>query len=152
MFALLDRLQRVINSAARLVLRVRRRDHMTRHLKYLGWLPIAKRIDYKLAVNAYRCLCRCADRPLPLRCMNCSSPLYLSSLLRFHLPKRNLPSATARTLSVPLSRTITHGDRAFSRSCSLVWNSLPANVTSAPTISVFRSRLKCHLLELSYPK
>ena len=43
--ALLDRLQRVINSAARLVLRVRRRDHMTRHLKYLSWLPIAKRID-----------------------------------------------------------------------------------------------------------
>jgi hypothetical protein len=145
-------MHKVINTAARLVLRVRRREHMRRHLKHLRWLPIPQRIDFKLAVHAYRCLCRCEDRPLPVGCPNCSAPLYLSSRLRYHIPGRNLRSATDRTLIVPPSRTIPHGDRAFSRSCSLVWNSLPSSVTSSPNIYVFRSRLRTHLLELSYPK
>ena len=149
---LLDNMHKVINAAARLVLRVRRREHMRRHLKHLRWLPIPQRIDFKLAVHAYRCLCRCEDRPLPVGCPNCSAPLYLSSRLRYHIPGRNLRSATDRTLIVPPSRTIPHGDRAFSRSCSLVWNSLPSSVTSSPNIYVFRSRLRTHLLELSYPK
>jgi hypothetical protein len=63
--ALLDRLQMVLNSATRLFLRVRRREHDTRHLQYLNWLPIWWRIDFKLNVLAYHCLCRCCDRPLP---------------------------------------------------------------------------------------
>jgi hypothetical protein len=51
-----------LNSAARLMLR--RREHVTRHLQYLNWLPIRRRIDFKLGVLAYR-LCQCCDRPLP---------------------------------------------------------------------------------------
>ncbi len=152
--SLLDRMQKVINAAARLVLRIRRREHMKPHLKHLRWLPISKRIDFKLAVHAYRCLCRCEDRQLPAGCSNCSAPLYLSFRLRYHIPGRNLRSrrATDRNLVVPPYRTITHGDRAFSRSCSLVWKSLPSSVISSPNIHVFPSRLRTHLLELSYPK
>ncbi len=40
-------MQKVINAAARLVLRVRRREHMKRHLKYLRWLPITQRMDLR---------------------------------------------------------------------------------------------------------
>ena len=32
-----------------------------------------------------------------------------------------------------------------------VWNDLPADVTSAPSLSTFRKRLKLHLFPLSYP-
>jgi len=32
-----------------------------------------------------------------------------------------------------------------------VWNSLPDRVTSAPSVAVFRSRLKTHLFNISYP-
>jgi len=32
-----------------------------------------------------------------------------------------------------------------------VWNSLPDLVTSAPSVAVFRSRLKTHLFNISYP-
>ena len=66
--ALLDRLKMVLNSAARLILRVRRREHVMRPLQYLNWLPIWWRIDFKLNVLAYRCLCRCCDHPPPPRC------------------------------------------------------------------------------------
>jgi hypothetical protein len=45
-FAPLDHLQMVLNSAASLILPVRRREHVTRHLQYLNWLPIRRRIDF----------------------------------------------------------------------------------------------------------
>ena len=32
-----------------------------------------------------------------------------------------------------------------------VWNSLPEHVTSGPSVAVFRSRLKTHLFDISYP-
>jgi hypothetical protein len=61
---LLVRMQKAINSAAKLVLSVRRQEHIIRHLKHLRWLTIPQRIDFKLAGHAYRWLCRCEDRLL----------------------------------------------------------------------------------------
>src|SRR6218665_1932910 len=47
---LLDRLQSVLNSAARLVCNRRKYDHVTPLLRdRLHWLPVQYRIDYKLA-------------------------------------------------------------------------------------------------------
>ena len=65
----LDRMQRVTNAAAKLV-RVRRRERITLHLRKLKWLPATRKIEYKLAVHASRCLCRCEVRPQPPRCFN----------------------------------------------------------------------------------
>jgi hypothetical protein len=127
-----------LNSAARLMLR--RREHVTRHLPYLNWLPIRRRIDFKLGVLAYR-LCQCCDRPLPPppRCLNSSAPLYLSSLLHVYLPRRSVRAGLRPALSISPFRTIAHANRAFSHSCSLVWNSLPPSVTSSPSVPVSRS-------------
>ena len=48
------RLQRVQNNAARLVMKKRRRDHVTPLLKQLQWLPVKFRCQYKIATLAYR--------------------------------------------------------------------------------------------------
>ena len=48
------RLQRVQNNAAWLVLKKRRRDHVTPLLKELHWLPVKFRCQYKIATLAYR--------------------------------------------------------------------------------------------------
>ena len=45
----------------------------------------------------------------------------------------------------------TVGDRAFPVAAARVWNSLPDLVTSALSVTVFRSRLKTHLFNISYP-
>jgi len=45
-----DPLQRVQNVAARLVLNLRIRDHVTPALKQLHWLPVASRIKFKLCL------------------------------------------------------------------------------------------------------
>ena len=46
-------LQRVLNAAARLVLELGPRDHVSAALHELHWLPIRKRIDYKLCLLAH---------------------------------------------------------------------------------------------------
>jgi len=45
----------------------------------------------------------------------------------------------------------TVGRRAFTVAGARVWNDLPADVTSAPSLSTFRKRLKLHLFPLFYP-
>ena len=52
----LDRLQSVINAAARLTVGVQHYDHISPLLVELHWLWMAERIQYKLCVLVYRCL------------------------------------------------------------------------------------------------
>jgi GTPase SAR1 family protein len=47
---LIEKLQKVQNSAARMVLRAKKCDHVTPLLHTLHWLPVQARIDYKLSV------------------------------------------------------------------------------------------------------
>jgi len=54
-------------------------------------------------------------------------------------------------LCVPAVRLPTVGRRAFSVAGARVWNALPADVTSAPSLFTFRKCLKLHLFPLSYP-
>jgi hypothetical protein len=51
-------LQRVLNAAARLVLELRPRDHVSAALHELHWLPIRKSIDYKLSLLAHNMVMR----------------------------------------------------------------------------------------------
>ena len=44
----IDKLQRVQNSAARLISGLRRTDHTTPVMKELHWLPVDARIDIKI--------------------------------------------------------------------------------------------------------
>ena len=52
---LLDRLQSVMNAAARLVFSARKYEHINPLLRDLHWLRTPQRIEYRLAVLAYRC-------------------------------------------------------------------------------------------------
>jgi len=47
-------------------------------------------------------------------------------------------------------RLATVGRRAFSVAGARVWNALPVDVTSAPSLFTFRKRLKLYLFSLSY--
>jgi len=62
---------------------------------------------------------------------------------------RDYSSSSSSSLSAALS--VYRRDRAFPVAAARVWNSLPRLVTSAPSVAVFRSRLKTHLFNISYP-
>ena len=53
---LLDRLQSVLNAAARLIYGRRNYDHVTPLLRELHWLRVPERITFRLATLAYRCM------------------------------------------------------------------------------------------------
>ena len=133
----INRLQRVQNSAARLVLKKRKREHITPMLLQLHWLPIKYRIQFKLAVLAFRFF-------------EGSLPSYLSEVLIAYQPSRSLRSADEKLLKIPRFNLKTYGARSFSYNASSVWNSLPLSLRNSPSLPQFRSALKTHLFRLAF--
>jgi hypothetical protein len=96
-------LQRVLHAAARLVLQLRPRDHVTPALRELHWLPIAQRIDYKLCLLVHKSAIGHA-------------PVYLTRMLTAAAvvpSKATLRTATSGDYIVPRTH-LKLGDRAFS--------------------------------------
>ena len=133
---LLDQLQRVQNHAARLISRSSKYDHITPLLHSLHWLPIKKRIHYKVASLCYNSF-------------NSTLPQYLQELLHIYTPMRTLRSSTdTRVFTIPCTRTVSFGQRSFSFQGPTVWNKLPYSLRNSATPSTFKASLKTHLFPL----
>jgi len=141
----LDKLQRVQNATARLIVGSRRSESITPTLQNLHWLPIQQRINYKIAALVFRCLTGTA-------------PIYLADLISVHRPTRPLRSSTQLLLSIPLSKSKNYGDRAFSIVAPTIWNSLPLELRLLPlypysntySLQIFLSRLKTRLFRVAF--
>lgn len=133
-------LQSVLNAAARLTFRLRRYDHVTDVLAILHWLRVPERIDYKLALMAYRAL-------------NGLAPPYLQVFQRaVDLPRRrHLHFSTSSRLEIPVHRLSTVGRRSFPVAAATLWNSLPSEIQRSPSLSIFHSKLKTFLFRRSFP-
>ena len=116
---LLDRLQSVLNSAARLILRIGKYDPISAAVRRdLHWLPVPFRIRYELNSITSNCL---TDR----------APEYLIELCHSvnDIPaRRNLPSSSRVQLLVHQNRKERSWKRGFSVSSPQLWNSLPADI------------------------
>jgi hypothetical protein len=134
---LLSKLQRVMNTAARILTRTKPRVHITPVLEELHWLPIEKRIEFKLLTLTYKCL-------------HGEAPDYLSGLLQTYLPQRSLRSSEQNLLTVPKTRLKSCGDRAFSMAAPTLWNNLPETLKASESLSTFKAELKTHLFRKSY--
>ena len=136
----IQRLQSVQNAAARIIFNLRRCDHITDALISLHWLRVPERITFRVATLTYRAL-------------HGSAPPYLASSFTYvaDMPhRRRLRSASTEQLDVPTCRRSTIGGRAFPVDGAKVWNSLPSDVTSASSLSVFKNRLKTYLFRRCY--
>ena len=130
----ISRLQRVQNSAARLVLGKKKRDHVTPLLRELHWLPVKARCQYKIAVLAYRHF----DGTL--------AP-YLSNVLSIHQAPRTLRSSNEKRLVPPKYNLKSAGGRSFRFVAPSVWNALPTSLRDMPSLDQFKSGLKTHLFQ-----
>ncbi len=105
----LHKLQRVQNWAAKVILGGKKYYHVSPLLKELHWLPVVKRVQFKILLLCYRCL-------------DGSASEYLTSLLSPHKPPLNLRSGRdVLNLNVPCSKRL-WGDRAFSVAALQLWN------------------------------
>ncbi|XP_059904412.1 uncharacterized protein LOC132454883 [Gadus macrocephalus] len=134
---LINRLQIIQNSAARIITRTKSSDHITPVLIQLHWLPVHYRIQYKTLLLTYKALHNLA-------------PSYLCDLLQEYTPSRSLRSTSAGLLCIPTSRLTTMGARSFSCSAPRLWNSLPPHIKQSDTITTFKSQLKTHLFKLAH--
>lgn len=131
-----NKLQRVQNTLARVVLKRRKFDHITPSLVELHWLPIRQRTTFKVATLTYKLL-------------HSSQPHYLSNSLHFYHPERNLRSSDQKLLSVTRTRTVT-ASRGFKHSAVSVWNSLPFDIRNSDSLFSFRRQLKTFLFQTAF--
>ena len=124
----LHRLEMVQRSAAR----IRRGDRqsMTTILRQLHWLPVRKRIEYKLLVHS---------------ALYDGTPEYLAALLLQHAPRRSLRSAGGLLLEVPKVNLERFGRRAFACAGPTLWNKLPRNMRDNGNLVHFKKELKTFL-------
>ena len=121
---LVCRLQRVQNTAARIVTLTRKYDSITPIMFKLHWLPVHSRIIFKLLLLVYKAL-------------NGKAPSYISSLLSLRKCSRSLRSSGQELLTVPLAKLKTYGDRAFSIAAPRQWNNLPLSISKSPSMAIF---------------
>uniref|UniRef100_A0A8C6NT99 Reverse transcriptase domain-containing protein n=1 Tax=Nothobranchius furzeri TaxID=105023 RepID=A0A8C6NT99_NOTFU len=133
----LNRLQVVQSAAARFLTGTHRRSHITPVLVHLHWLPVIFRVQFKLLTFVFKAL-------------NDLAPSYLSALLTPYVPTRTLRSADLLLLHMPRMRLKSQGERAFVHAAPKLWNSLPIGVRQAPSLAVFKSRLKTHFYTLAF--
>ena len=130
-------LQKLQNTAARIITRRSKFSHVTPVLKDLHWLPIQARIDFKVLLLTYKIL-------------NGKAPGYLSDLISLHNPSRALRSGSSGLLTVPRANLKTCGSRAFCVAAPTLWNTIPQEIRNADTVSIFKSRLKTFLYNRSF--
>jgi hypothetical protein len=130
-----DRLQRIQNTAARIVTRTKTSDHIKPVLRDLHWLPVSKRMDYKVLSLAHAC-------------MHKTAPDYLREIVPAYEPSRRLRSSSQSRFSLPAVEDTNKkrsGARAFSNAAPKLWNSLPDNLKNIESASLFRKKLKAFL-------
>ena len=132
---LIKKLQRVQNTAARILTGTRKFDHISPVLKSLHWLEVSKRVQFKILTLTHKCL-------------HGEAPHYLQELITVRTPSRaGLRSADKDLLSVPSSRNKTMGDRAFAVAAPTLWNKLPLSLRRIDCLDTFKSILKTHLFD-----
>ena len=96
----LQKLQRIQNTAARLVVR-EKSVHITPILFNLHWLPVQQRIIFKLLLVIFKTL-------------NGFAPNYIADLFHQYTTARKLRSSNRNFLAIPKTRTERYGDKSFS--------------------------------------
>ena len=115
------------------------RNVSTKHLpSTMHSLPVRRRIDFKIAVLTYKLLS--TDQP---SCLACKITPYVSGC--------RLRSSESGTLTVPRIQTVI-GSCAFRSAASSVWNLIPVDIRTAPSLESFLDSLFSACLLLATTK
>ena len=135
--SLAAKLQRVQNTAARILTGHPRSDHITPVLRSLHWLPIQQRIHFKTLITVHKAV-------------NHTAPVYIQELVQLRLSSRSLRSSDQLLLEVPFSRSSKATSQAFSIAGPVLWNNIPVDIRCSASLSVFKSKLKTYLFSSAY--
>ena len=136
---LLNRMQRVQNWAAKIVLNVQKQCNSVKCLHELHWFPIVARIEYKILTIVHKCL------------NDNKAPVYLKNLL-IHSNQINSGICAGQWLNdsehiliVPYAKYKAFGRRAFSVYALRLWNHQPIRLQNISRYEHFKVQLKTFL-------
>ena len=136
---LISKLQRVQNTAARLIFKAPRYCHITPLLTELHWLNIRHRIDFKIILIVHKAIYGVA-------------PEYIRELISLKPASSYSLRSNNKCMLKPLTvRTLpTLGDRAFACAAPRLWNGLPLELREEQSIEIFKRKLKTYLFKKAY--
>ena len=122
----------VIHAAVRIVCGLRMFDHVSASLSEMHWLPINSRIKYKICVLMHQLV-------------RGTGPVYLQQLISERsYGGRTMRSSSQHVYQIPKTY-LKFGERAFSVSAPMVWNSIPLEIREINEMSLFKKHLKTFL-------
>jgi len=127
-----NRLQKLQNSAARLLTSTAKHAHITPVLKQLHWLPVEQRVIFKILIQTHKCIYT-------------SCPSYLSNILPTRTSTRMTRYSIAPSLAITHRSCVTLGGRSFTSAASSLWNNLPVNLRSLAQLNQFKCQLKTYM-------
>ena len=133
-----NKLQRVQNTAAWLISRTKKHQHITLILVSLHWLPVNYRCQYKVLMYVFKSL-------------RGSAPVYLHELDSVYQPTRSLRSKNCALIKSPRIRTNTYGEKRFDKAAATLWNILHGQLRNEQSLSCFKKNVKTHIFRLPYP-
>ena len=135
----LFRLQKVLNTAARILRKILKFSHITDILKDLHWLPIRQRITFKTLLLTYEAY-------------HNTTLDYLCDLITPYCSARNLRSNDMMLVRPchPVPRLKTYGEKCFQFAGSKECNKLPLLIRESLSIYIFKSHLKTYLFDSAF--
>ena len=135
------RVQMIQNTAARIITRAKKDEHITPYLLDLHWLPVKFRIMFKILTITFKCL------------HQNDSPVYLSEMLSIKEVDIEADgvltcSSEAPLFNIPKSGTKHYKERAFSTAGPVLWNDLPKDIRLINSFDLFKSALKTHFFKI----
>ena len=141
----LRRLQCIQNNLAHIVVNQRGLTRASPILHKLHWLPVKYRCMFKVATLIYKFLQN-------------GTPQYFNTTFTPYSCSYNTRrgSIDKRFLAVPQFQPSLHKSKKQFNNClafdgSTLWNTLPDNIRTAPSLTSFRKRLKSHFFDMAFP-
>ena len=131
----LGRLQKIQNTAARIILRRNRCSSATVMLPELHWLPIKKHVMYKLLLMVYK-----SQHHMVYD--------YITVHLLDYTPSRLLRSSEYKQWVV-IKTHIHYGDISFQAAAAKQWNAAPLQLKSIQNCDSFKSKFKTYSFMLN---
>ena len=133
----INKIQLVQNSAARVVMGLKKHDHITHARKELHWLPIEARCKFKIITLTWKAL-------------NNMGPTYIKDLLKVKSCRPGLRSNKSIILEIPKTNLTGCGNRAFCKAGPVLWNDLTEELRNTENLDTFKARLKTKLFKDYY--
>jgi hypothetical protein len=130
---IMARVQRIQNAAARIVSGTPIHHHITPVLRELNWLPVEKRVMYKVLLIVFKII-------------HGTGPSYLNVLTSRDVTlSRTLRHSNSNMLNVAFTPSSFVYHRSFTFAAPRIWNTLPSNLRCCDELNVFKTRLKTYL-------